>query len=261
MYGKIFDSMYDGTISANWQGLVTFQQMIVLCDADGTIDMTPPAISRRTGIPLDIIEAGIEYLEAPDRWSRTPDFDGARIVRLDEHRPWGWFIVNHEKYKNIKDADTVRDQTRLRVKKHREKKKLQENQQSSNGENVTVTQGNAPLRHTDTDTDTDTDKKETTYVDAPAATTTCPHQKIVDSYHTYFPVGPKVKVITDKRKRSIKARWVNGGNGLEFWDAYFAHAAKSRFLTGNNDRNWIADFDFFIRPDTATFMQEGKYHK
>ena len=153
MYGKIFDSMYDGTISANWQGLVTFQQMIVLCDADGAIDMTPPAISRRTGIPLDIIEAGIEYLEAPDKWSRTPDFDGARIVRLDEHRPWGWFIVNHEKYKTLVDADTVREQTRLRVQKHRDKKKEEESKLNGNGTGVTLTGGNGLKRYTDTDTD------------------------------------------------------------------------------------------------------------
>ena len=87
MYGKIFDSMYDSTISANWQGMVTFQQLIVLSDSDGVIDMTPPAISRRTGIPLDIIEVGIEYLESPDVYSRNPNEDGKRIIRLDEHRP------------------------------------------------------------------------------------------------------------------------------------------------------------------------------
>ncbi len=101
----------------------------------------------------------------------------------------------------------------------------------------------------------------TVLVDAATPAPTCPHQKIVDSYHKHFPAGPMVKVITDKRKKAIKARWANGGNGLDFWDAYFKHAAKSRFLVGNNERNWIADFDFFIRPDTATFMQEGKYHK
>lgn len=145
MYGKIFDSMYDGTISANWQGLVTFQQMIVLCDADGVIDMTPPALSRRTGIPLEIIEKGIKYLEAPDPYSRTPDHDGARIVRLDEHRPWGWFIVNHGKYRSMVDADTKRQQTRERVRKHRAKKASKSSQN--------VTPSNAQKRHTDTDTD------------------------------------------------------------------------------------------------------------
>jgi hypothetical protein len=98
-------------------------------------------------------------------------------------------------------------------------------------------------------------------VDAPPAAATCPYQKIVESYHKNFPAGPKVKEITPKRQKSLKARWVNGSSDLDFWDNFFSHAAKSQFLTGNNNRNWIADFDFFIRPDTATFMQEGKYHR
>jgi hypothetical protein len=99
----------------------------------------------------------------------------------------------------------------------------------------------------------------TLIVDAKAST--CPYTKIVESYHKNFPVGPRVKSITPKRQKSMKARWVNGSSDLEYWNDYFSHAATSRFLTGNNDRSWIADLDFFIRPDTATFMQEGKYHK
>ena len=99
----------------------------------------------------------------------------------------------------------------------------------------------------------------TVLVDASAST--CPHQKIVDLYHKHFPAGPKVKEITPKRKKALKARWVNGASELEYWEDYFRHAATSPFLTGKNNRNWRADFDFFIRPDTSTFMQEGKYHK
>jgi len=145
MYGKIFDSMYDGTISANWQGLVTFQQLIVLCDADGVIDMTPPALSRRTGIPLEIIEKGIEYLEAPDPYSRTQGHDGARIVRLDEHRPWGWFIVNHSKYKSLQDKDHIRAENRKRKQKQRAR------------EAQNVTNGHVRSRHTDTNTNKEKD--------------------------------------------------------------------------------------------------------
>ena len=66
MYGKIFDMIYDGTLGDNWQALITFQQMIVLCDADGIIDMTQSAIARRTGIQIEHIEAGINFLEQPD---------------------------------------------------------------------------------------------------------------------------------------------------------------------------------------------------
>ena len=121
MYGKIFEQIYDGTLVANWKALVTFQQMIVLCDADGTIDMTPQAISSRTGIPLEIIGEGISYLEQEDPYSRSPDENGKRITRLDEHRPWGWSIVNHGKYKSLQDADTIRHQNKIRKQRQRER--------------------------------------------------------------------------------------------------------------------------------------------
>lgn len=124
--------------------MITFQQMIVLCDADGIIDMTPSAISKRTSIPVEHIKAGIEILEKPDPWSRTPDEEGRRIVRLDDHRPWGWYLVNHKKYKSLQDSDTVREQNRIRKQRQRDKQK----------ESRFVTDGHAQSRHTDTDTDT-----------------------------------------------------------------------------------------------------------
>ena len=62
MYGKIFESMYDGTLYGQWEALITFQQMIVLADKEGFIEITPPALSARTGIPLEIIQKGIEIL-------------------------------------------------------------------------------------------------------------------------------------------------------------------------------------------------------
>lgn len=141
MYGKIFDSIYTGTLYGQWQAIVTFQQMIVLCDADGIIDMTPPAIAALTSIPLEIITKGLDVLSAPDPYSRTPGSEGRRIELIDAHRPWGWRIINHNKYKRLQDADTVREQTAERVRKHRELKR-------------SVTDGNAQKRHTDTDTDT-----------------------------------------------------------------------------------------------------------
>ena len=155
MYGKIFDSMYDSTLADDWRALITFQQMIVLCDADGTVDMTPHSMARRTGIPIEHIEAGLKILEAPDPYSRTPDQDGRRIERLDGHRPWGWSIINHAYYRALKDAETVREQNRIRQQRQRERKKAED---KSNGKSVTNRDrcdNHAKSRHTDTDTDTD----------------------------------------------------------------------------------------------------------
>jgi len=146
--------MYDGTLAEDWRALITFQQLIVLCDADGVIDMTPHAIARRTGIPLEHIKAGIEILQSPDPESRTEGEEGRRIVPIDAHRPWGWRIVNHEKYKQLRDYDTVRAQTRERVRRHREGAEgvTQSNPDVTHG-NADVTRCNGQKRHTDTDTD------------------------------------------------------------------------------------------------------------
>ena len=54
MYGKLFVQMYEGTLASKgpWEALVTFQQLIILANRHGEVDMTPDAISRRTTIPL-----------------------------------------------------------------------------------------------------------------------------------------------------------------------------------------------------------------
>jgi len=115
LYGKVFESMYDGTLASEgpWQALVTFQQLIVLADQDGVVDMTASAISRRTSIPLEIIKAGLDVLARPDPDSRTPDEDGRRIVCLESHRDWGWQIVNHRKYQQMRNAAERREYLRV----------------------------------------------------------------------------------------------------------------------------------------------------
>jgi len=161
MYAKIFESIYEGSLVEDWKALIVFQQLVVLCDSEGIIDMTPTAISRRTNIPLEIIKHGLKFLQHPDNSSRTPDENGRRIILLDDHRDWGWFIVNHKKYRDLTDYETIKEQNRERQKRYREKR----------NSNVTVTDGNEQSRHTDTDTDTNTDTiKDKHNVEAKAPT-------------------------------------------------------------------------------------------
>lgn len=121
MYGKLFAQMYDGTLATKgpWEALVTFQQFIILADRHGVVDMTPEAISRRTTVPLPIIQAGINALEQPDQQSRSPDEDGRRIVPLDEHRPWGWRVVNYGHYRKIRSEEERREYHREYMRRKR----------------------------------------------------------------------------------------------------------------------------------------------
>lgn len=63
---------------------------------------------------------------------------------------------------------------------------------------------------------------------------------------------------TAKRKIALKMRWAD-----EHWRSHWREAAErakgSSFLSGRNDRGWVMDLEFFLRPDTVTKILEGKY--
>lgn len=68
---------------------------------------------------------------------------------------------------------------------------------------------------------------------------------------------PKCKLMTDKRRKAIKAfeKQLGKDQFLEVCEK----ASTSAFCTGSNDRGWKADFDFLIRADKAASILEGKY--
>jgi hypothetical protein len=45
----------------------------------------------------------------------------------------------------------------------------------------------------------------------------------------------------------------------ENWRDAIARVCSSAGLAGKNDRGWVADLDWFLRPDTVTRLIEGKY--
>lgn len=147
----MYQSMYDGTLARRgpWEALVTFQQLLILCDHHGVVDIHPEVISRRTLIPLDIIEKGIEELSKPDPESRRSDEDGRRIVPIDPDRTWGWKIVNYSHYRSIRDTDERREYQRnyMRQKRAKTRKSVEESDTSSILENIPLNNGEDwPLR-------------------------------------------------------------------------------------------------------------------
>ncbi len=162
MYAKIFDSMYEGTLYGKWQAIVTLQQMLVLCDSNGVIDMTPEAISGKTSIPLEIINEGIKVLSEPDPHSRTPGEEGRRITTIDAHRPWGWVIVNHRKYQLLKSMEEKREADRIR---------MAEKRKTSKNSDVADSRGESRKSPTQTQTHTQTKDLKPTGSATPSAPT------------------------------------------------------------------------------------------
>lgn len=124
MFAKIFAQIFDSSIVENSELRFTFMDMLVLADRNGVVDMTHEAIARRTNRPITVIRKTITDLESADGQSRTPDFDGARIKRLDDHRDWGWMIVNYQRFRETASEEQRREKTLARVHKHREKRSV-----------------------------------------------------------------------------------------------------------------------------------------
>ena len=100
-YAKIFDSIWEGSMRGKSDPLFVFVNLLTHSDQHGIVDRHWRAIADETGLSQERITNAIEFLESPDHESRTPDEEGRRIVRLDDHRAWGWRIVNHSKYRDL----------------------------------------------------------------------------------------------------------------------------------------------------------------
>ena len=124
MFAKVFSQILESSLAEDFRVRLVFEDLLKLCDLNGVVDMTPEAIARRTNVPLEIVLTGIEALEKPDPRSRTPDAEGRRLVRLDDHREWGWMIVNHAHYRSIASEEQRREKTASRVRVFREKNAL-----------------------------------------------------------------------------------------------------------------------------------------
>ena len=101
MFVKVFSQIFDSSIAENYLTRLVFTDLLTLADLNGVVDMTHESISRRTNVPIETVRAAISELEKPDPRSRTPDCEGRRIKRLDEHRDWGWFVVNYGNFRKI----------------------------------------------------------------------------------------------------------------------------------------------------------------
>jgi len=123
MYVKLFASLYHGTLRGCSDEILVFTNLLAHSDQYGIIDKHWRAIAEETGLSRDRVEIAILNLEAADPESRSSEMDGRRIVRVDEHRSWGWRIVNYGKYRDIKNEDDRREQNRLAQERFRNKNK------------------------------------------------------------------------------------------------------------------------------------------
>ena len=84
------------------------------------------------------------------------------------------------------------------------------------------------------------------------------YQQVVDLYNSVCVSFPRLTRLSDKRKKTIRARF-NQGYNLDDFKKVFELAEGSRFLKGGNNRNWHATFDWMIADANMVKILDGNY--
>lgn len=257
-FTKLFSSITESTIWCEPSDTrVVWVTMLAMADRCGRIWGSVPGLANRAQVSLKATEEALQKFLSPDPYSRTPEHEGRRIEVIDG----GWRLLNHEKYRAIRDDEERKAYKRdwIRQKREEEKSKSVDNVDSSR----------PPYTKAEADTEADTDKHKTYSENSieftPVERHKVPIKKIVDLYHEILPELPKVVKLTKTRESYLRQRWIHDMDDLKNWRNFFNHVRKSKFLMGqiqptNGRKVFTADLEWLTKESNFAKIAEGKYH-
>jgi len=69
--------------------------MLALADKEGVVNASASGLAPVARVTLEECEKAIDILSSPDKDSRSPEYEGRRIIKIDG----GWQVINHKKYR------------------------------------------------------------------------------------------------------------------------------------------------------------------
>lgn len=209
-----------------WVMLLT---MAGRCNANGMIFLTEniPYTPKMLADELDFEENTVQLaLQALEQLGMIVTNNGYFAIA-------GW-----EEYQNIEGMEKIREQNRIRKQRQREKEKLLPN-------NSHVTSRDSHATDIDIDKELDKEKEKIDY------------QRIVDMYNDTCVSFPRLKSLSENRKKAIKARLKT--YSYDDFKTLFEKAEASDFLKGKNNKDWSATFDWLIKDSNMAKVLDGNY--
>jgi hypothetical protein len=131
MYGKIFSSMFEGSMFG--AGATAFALMSYAISKqsppDFNVEINSKLLSAILGESEEEVEKAIEYLCAPDPRSRSEKEDGRRLLRVGA---FTYHVVNGEIYHGIRNYEERKAYNREKQAEYRAKKNLPQPTSSTN---------------------------------------------------------------------------------------------------------------------------------
>jgi hypothetical protein len=145
-FTKLFSSITESTVWCEDSNTrIVWIAMLAMCDRNGRVWGSIPGLANRARVPVEDCREAISKFLNPDPDSRTKDHEGRRIVEIDG----GWLLLNHEKYRNLRDEEERKEYKREWIKEKRRQSR----------QNVDSVDRSRP-QYTNADADADADKSK-----------------------------------------------------------------------------------------------------
>lgn len=206
-----------------------FYRLLVVCDDHGCMDARPHVLRSRC-FPLKIDDLKNDDIQ---KWLDVLSSEGIDLVRVYERNGRKYLqVTNWKKHQQIRahrrkyPAPSWEDPEIVGVVNDEENGNGNESKVKPDKEKVNV-----------------------------------PYDDIVDLYHLYCTSLPSIRVVSDKRKKLMRARW-NKYNHLDIYKELFKKAEASDFLSGRavkGESSWTCNFDWLLNENNMLKVLEGNY--
>lgn len=234
-FTKLFASITESTVWCEPDRIrLVWICMLAMADARGRVWASIPGLANRARVPIADAEDAINRFLSPDEYSRTPDNEGRRIEPIDG----GWRLLNHEKYRSIRDEETIKESKRRHINakraEDREKAEKAKGVDNSRPPSTAVDRSRA---NAEAEAEEDKSQKANSVSDSPT---------IANRFDEFWSVYPKREAKRDAQK-AWKAKRLDAHA-----DALIADV-KNR---ASNHRQWL---DGFV-PLAATYLRGERWN-
>lgn len=214
-YTKLFNSILASTIwRSNDKTRIVWITLLAMADKDGICEGSIPGLADLSRVSIEDCESALAELMAPDKYSRTTEFEGRRIEPVDG----GWLLLNHAKYRAKMSEDDIREKNRQRQAKWRERHK---SNAPSNAESQDVTDcytESRQSRHTEADTKEYISEPKKSYRKKKTLTTIPDDFTVSDSMREWFKENCTV-ISLESETASFIERCKAKGTEYKDWEA------------------------------------------
>lgn len=115
-FTKLFSSITESTVWMEPANIrLVWITMLAMSDRRGRVWASVPGLASRARVPEDDCRKALKMFMGPDPDSRTKDNEGRRIEPIDG----GWRLLNHAKYRAIRDEEAIRESKRKYINTRR----------------------------------------------------------------------------------------------------------------------------------------------